>query len=59
MVGHEIFGLLGAIVVGTIILASFRNGSGTAEVLKAGSDGFAGLLTAMQGGATGTAQAPH
>lgn len=49
MVGHEIFGLLGTIVVGTIVLSSFRNGSQTSQVLDSGFKGFANLLQAMQG----------
>lgn len=58
MVGHELFGLAALIVTGTIILASFRNGSGTSQVLKAGGDSFSGILNAMQGGGApaGTAQ---
>lgn len=59
MVGHEIFSLLGLIVVGTIVLTSFRNGSQTATVLNSGFTGFSNLLNAMQGGSApaGTAQA--
>lgn len=59
MVGHELFGLAALIVMGTIVLASFRNtGGGTSAVLKQSGDSFAGILNAMQGGAApaGSAQ---
>lgn len=57
MLGHEIFGLLGTIVVGTIVLSSFRNGSQTSQVLGSAAGGFASILNAMQGGpSAGTAQ---
>jgi hypothetical protein len=59
MIGHEIFGLLGLIVGGAIVLGALNNGTNTSKVLSSSFQGFGNLLNAMEGFQmpAGTAQA--
>ena len=45
---HELFGVLGAIVTGAIILGALQSGSAGATVLSAGASGFSSILSAMK-----------